>query len=299
MLHQLNAGSVNRSDHVLHTAGGKGINLARAVVALQGQVLSLGIVGGYAGKFIVSELERECIPSDMLWTPTETRRSTSLVFSEQMQTTVILDSGSSINLDAGDQLIRKIQAYASRAPFLVLTGSLPPSFPSKYYADIVREVRGIPGLRVCLDCSGETLRLAVENGAQVIKVNSKEFQETFSKKDVAWDLRDVHRTFTSLTRSGVELLVITDGSRGAYIFPAGEEPFRVVTQVEKWVNTAGAGDTFMAGLLLGFNRGFSIEEATSYASAAASAKLQQIVCGDLRLEDVYRFLPMTRVERLF
>jgi fructose-1-phosphate kinase PfkB-like protein len=216
-----------------------------------------------------------------------------------MQTTVILESGSSVSLEAGDQLIHKIQSYASRTPFLVLTGSLPPSFPTSYYADIVRKVRGSPGLRICLDCSGETLRLAVDNGAQVIKINSKEFQETFSNQDSSWDLRDVYHTFTSLTKSGVELLVITDGSHGAYIFPAGEEPFRVFTQVEKWINTAGAGDTFMAGLLLGFNRGLSMEAATSFASAAASAKLQQIVCGDLKLEDVYRFLPVTRVERLF
>jgi len=216
-----------------------------------------------------------------------------------MQTTVILDSGSDVSIEAGDQLIYKVQAYASQAPFLVLTGSLPPSFPSSYYADIVRKVRGSPSLRVCLDCSGETLRLAVENGAQVIKINSKEFQETFSNKEAAWDLRDVYHTFGSLTKSGVELLIITDGSQGAYIFPSGDEPFRVVTRVDKWVNTAGAGDTFMAGLLLGFNRGLSIEAATCYASAASSAKLQQIVCGSLKLEDLNRFLPLTRVEKLF
>jgi len=299
ILTQLNTGSVNRADHVLHTAGGKGINLARAVIALQGHVLSLGIVGGYAGKFIVSELERECIPSDMLWTQNETRRCTSLVFPEQMQTTVILDAGSDVSVEAGDQLMHKVQAYASRAPFLVLTGSLPRSFPSSYYADIVRKVRGSLGLRICLDCSGETLRLAVENGAQVIKINSKEFQETFSKKEATWDPHEVHHTFTSLMKSGLELLIITDGSHGAYIFPAGDEPFRVVTRVDKWVNTAGAGDTFMAGLLVGFNRGLSIEAATCYASAASSAKLQQIVCGSLDLVDVDRFLPLTRVERIF
>jgi len=234
----------------------------------------------------------------MVWTQNEPRRSTSLIFPEQMQNTVFLDSGSSVDSEAGDQLMNKIRAYASRAPFLVLTGSLPPSLPPRYYADIVQEVREIPGLRVCLDCSGEALRLAVENGASVIKVNAKEFQESFLEKEGDWSLQDARPVFACLRTSGVELLIITDGPQGAYIFPAGEEPFRVVTQVKKWVNTAGAGDTFLAGLLLGFNRGLSLEAATCYASAAAAAKLQQVVCGSLRLEDLNYFLPLTRMEKL-
>jgi sugar/nucleoside kinase (ribokinase family) len=55
----------------------------------------------------------------------------------------------------------------------------------------------------------------------------------------------------------------------------------------------------MAGLLLGFRRGLSIENATCYASAAAAAKLMQVVCGSLRPEDLENFLPVTSLERLF
>ena len=297
ILSELCVGSVNRAEKTLHTAGGKGNNLARAVSALGGRVMSLGIVGGHAGQFIVDELKRERIPNDMIRAKNETRRSSTLILSGKMQTTVVLDSGSGVETEAGELLAQKIQAYGPQAHYLVLTGSLPPSLPSHYYADIVRRVKNQPGLDICLDCSGDALRLAVAEGVQVIKVNSKEFQASFTGGE-DWNLPGAMQTFACLEKKGLELLVITDGLQGAYVFSSGMAPFRVVTKVESWVSTAGAGDTFMAGMLLGLRGGLSLEAATCYASAAACAKLQQVVCGNLNLEDVDHFLASTRLEKL-
>jgi fructose-1-phosphate kinase PfkB-like protein len=99
--------------------------------------MSVGIVGGHAGQFVIDELRREVIPSDMVWTQRETRRSSTLILAGQMQTTVILDAGSGVEPEAGERFVQKIQDYASQAPYLVLTGSLPPSLPAGYYAEIV------------------------------------------------------------------------------------------------------------------------------------------------------------------
>jgi sugar/nucleoside kinase (ribokinase family) len=64
------------------------------------------------------------------------------------------------------------------------------------------------------------------------------------------------------------------------------------------VSTVGAGDTFMAGLLLALGRGESLENAACFASAAAAASLQKVGCGFLNRDDVGRFLSETRVSRL-
>ena len=297
LLSELAIGRVNRAEKALHTAGGKGNNLARAVNALGGKVLSLGIVGGHTGQFIIEELEREHIPNDMVWAKNETRRSSTLILSGQMQTTVVLDSGTSVEPEAAEILIQRIQDYASQAPYLVLTGSLPPTLPSHYYADIVQRVKNQPNLEICVDCSGEALRLAVEAGVQVIKVNFMEFRDSFTAGE-SWNLSSATDTFAWLEKKGLKLLVITMGRQGAYIFTPGMAPFQVTTKVGKWVSTAGAGDTFMAGMLLGLGRGDSLVSAMCYASAAASAQLQQVICGQLSLEDLESFLPETRVEKV-
>jgi tagatose 6-phosphate kinase len=297
MLSELVIGGVNRAEKALHTAGGKGNNLARAVKALGGKVLSLGIVGGHTGRFIIEELQREQIPNDMAWAKNETRRSSTMILSGQMQTTVVLDSGISVDPEAGDCLLAKIQDYASLSRYMVLTGSLPPTLPSRFYADIIQQVTGQPHLDVCLDCSGEVLQLAVEAGAQVIKVNHTEFQASFCS-GVSWSLSRAARRFSCLEKKGLQLLVITLGHDGAIIFASGRAPFRVVTQVDKWVSTAGAGDTFMAAMLLGMKRGNTLEAAMSYASAAAAAQLQQVVCGQLSIQDLEYYLLGTRVDKL-
>jgi 1-phosphofructokinase family hexose kinase len=298
ILSQVRVGDVNRADRSLHTAGGKGINLSRAVICMGGRVMSLGILGGHSGRFISEEMSRENIPGDMAWSQNETRRSATFVSTNQTLVTVVLDAGNVIEQAAADQLVKKIHTYARRAPYLVLTGSLPPALPPSYYAEIVRVVKEFKGLKVCLDCSGEPLRLAVENGAQIVKINAEEYQESFGQKGERLDPSSVYYTFQELSRSGLELLIITDGPRGSYIYPADREPFRTVTLVDQWVNTTGAGDTFLAGLLLAFNRGLAIEQAACYASAAASAKIQQIVCGSLSLDDLNHFLPLTSIKTL-
>jgi tagatose 6-phosphate kinase len=194
VLSTLKTGSINRTEIVFHTAGGKANNLARAAHALGGHVLSLGIVGGYSGKYIVEELARECIPCDMVFADHESRRSSTIISPSQMQTTVILDSGAPIAPAAGESLLKKTILHAPEAPFLVLTGSLPPGLSSDYYAGVIRSVKDFPGLGVCLDCSGPALASAAEAGVKIIKVNVSEYLATFSN-DEGFSLLCAQRTF--------------------------------------------------------------------------------------------------------
>jgi 6-phosphofructokinase 2 len=70
----------------------------------------------------------------------------------------------------------------------------------------------------------------------------------------------------------------------------------VTTRVDAWQSTAGAGDTFLAALLLALVRGQSLRDAACYASAAAVANLQQVGCGFFDVADVDRFLTLTEIE---
>jgi sugar/nucleoside kinase (ribokinase family) len=54
----------------------------------------------------------------------------------------------------------------------------------------------------------------------------------------------------------------------------------------------------MAGLILSLNRGEGLERAAAYASAAAAATLQQVVCGSLDPTDVESFLNLTHIQPL-
>ncbi len=202
-----------------------------------------------------------------------------------------------MQVEDGDRLSQKVLAHIGEASYLVLTGSLSTGLPSHFYADIVRRVKPISNITICLDCNGDVLQSAAANGVKVIKVNASEYQTSFSNPG-GFSLSTVPANFELLHKQGLELLIITDGPNGAYVYSTQSPPFQVKTQVNHWVSTAGAGDSFLAGLLYSLNQGKNLEEAAAYASAAATAALQQIVCGYLTLSDVDRFLDLTSLHPL-
>jgi 1-phosphofructokinase family hexose kinase len=297
VLSHLQVGDVNRSNEVWHAAGGKGNNMARALMLLGGRPLSVGIVGGRSGEFVRDELAREGIAFELLWTSGATRETFTVAVPGDRQTTVFVESGRPVDELTQAAFTEKTLACAPQAPFLALTGSLPPGFPPDYYVDVIARLRGQP-VKVCVDSCGETLRMAAEAGAHIIKVNLREFRSAFGGQGPSkWD--DLRTTFHRLSRRGLELLIVTDGPRGACIVANDGEAFRVTTPLESWVSTAGAGDTFCAALLLAMSRGDGPEAAARYASAAAAASVRQVGCGVLMQEDVQRLLGYTEIQHPF
>ncbi len=287
--------AVNRATRVFHTAGGKGHNTARAAVGLGGRVLSIGIVGGHAGRFIQDELRREGIDHDLVWADHETRRSNTFFVEAERDTTGILEPGQAVGSDVQERFTARIEQRAASAPYFVLTGSLPPDFPPGYYRSTIDAVKR-SGVKTCIDSSGEPLRLAAQAGPALIKVNRREFCLAFGCPDRDLDLPLVRDIFHRLAERGLEWLIITDGGRGAYVLSQACEPFRVSTSVPAWISTAGAGDTFMAALVLALRRGEGIQQAAQWASAAAAANLQQLGCGMFDPADVDRFLGQTEID---
>jgi tagatose 6-phosphate kinase len=281
----------------LHTAGGKGINMARAFITLGGRDLCMGIIGGHAGRYVIDELDREGIAHDMILVDTETRRSSTIFSEGQSDVTVILEPGQPVEEPACDQLGERVLLHADEAPYLVLVGSLPPGFPIDFYATLIQRSKG-KSAKVCLDCSGEALSLAARAGPALIKVNKKEICQAFGLNMASSDWGPVREVFDQLLPFGVRMLIITDGQRGANVFSSDNPPFHVFTRVETWVSSAGAGDSFMAGLVLSLGRGERLEDAACYASSVASANLQQVGCGFLEIADVERFLNQTDIRYL-
>ncbi len=294
ILPDLQPASVNRATHVFHTAGGKGNNTARAAHRLGGRVLSIGIVGGDSGRFIERELMREGISCDLIWADIETRRCSTLFVEGRRDTTVILEAGQAVDQRAREALTQRILDCGQEAPFVVMTGSLPAGFPADYYARLV-EALSTTRARVCIDSTDEALRLAAQAGPFLIKVNRAEFCLAFGKPGLSFNRSFVEEVYTDLAERGLEVLIVTDGAHGAYVLAPGQVAFQVTTQVDSWESTAGAGDTFMAGVLLALSRGEGMESAAKYASAAASANLQQIGCGFFDVSQVGHFLELTSI----
>lgn len=291
---KLEPAQVMRAHRAFHTAGGKGHNMARAATRLGGKVLSLGISGGSAGKFIEAQLEEEGIPHHTVWSSLETRRCNTIYAENTPDTTVILDEGLEVPVDIQEQFTEAALTLAQRSKYMVLIGSLPAGFHDDYYKQLLDRLEGM-NIHTSLDCSGRPLRFGAMAAPSILKVNKREFAKAFAQGDPVLDPVTIHRLHLETSNPENVSLIVTDGAAGALVFPAGAEPFRVRTELSDWVSTAGAGDTFMAGLIISLAQGRDLAAAAQYASAAAAANLLKLGCGFLDPKQVPDLLKQTTV----
>ena len=100
----------------------------------------------------------------------------------------------------------------------------------------------------------------------------------FSNEEALGELtgkKDVQEAVQEILAIGPELVILTQGSRGAALFTAGAqyatEPYQVPIK-----DTTGAGDCFHAAFLFGFLAGWGYQHCMDFAGAASAILIQSI-----------------------
>ncbi|MEJ2288363.1 MAG: PfkB family carbohydrate kinase, partial [Deinococcales bacterium] len=123
----LEPGALHRVQRVREAAGGKGVNLARAVAALGGSPVVAGPVAGFNGRKFRALLQREGIAGALTEVAGETRECT-IVLGGAGHPTEINEAGPDVDEDAWRELLAALPEGR-----LVVAGSLPPGIaPSAF-----------------------------------------------------------------------------------------------------------------------------------------------------------------------
>ena len=112
---------------------------------------------------------------------------------------------------------------------------------------------------------------ALLDGADWVKLNDEELDRLAPPGDTAED-----RARLLMERHGIRHVLLTGGSRGAELYPAGGE--RVATRPAartEVVDTVGAGDAFSSVMILGIMRGWPLQLSLDRAQQFASAVVGQ------------------------
>ena len=96
----------------------------------------------------------------------------------------------------------------------------------------------------------------------VLKINDEEVAVVASQFGIAGDLREVCQGL--LRRHGLQILILTCGTRGSRIFTAEGESFVPTPRIEV-ADTVGAGDSFTAGFIASLLDGLPVPEAHDFA----------------------------------
>ena len=174
-------GQRHRASQVLTLAGGKGINVARALKRLEVPVVATGLTGGRTGTRIVEELTAEAILNDFVRIGEESRTSTAVVDPTESSYTEINEWGPKVTTEELEMLLEKLHYLSRGADFVVFAGSLPRGVEESFYAEAVRDLnrRGVP---VVLDTEGEPLRLGTEAEPFLISPNQREAEHVVGQE---------------------------------------------------------------------------------------------------------------------
>ena len=266
-------GDIHRPSGFAQTAGGKGLNVARAVHALGDEVRVVAILRGHAGRWLEDMLSAEGVGGSFVWTYGENRSSLSVADHETGGLTEFYEHGSEIPASAWVELADLVARSFPEASWLTISGSLPPGIAEEGYRDVVAEARGA-GVRVALDADGERLRLALEAQPDVVKVNAAEASALLgvptSRHDEALASAQKLR---ELAGGDGHAGLVTRGADGVVLAAPDGALYEGVLYV-RGRYPVGSGDAFLAGLAVALDRGDGWERALRLALGAATANAE-------------------------
>lgn len=291
---KLRPNDTNRIAKIEIDAGGKGINASRVLKELGSDTLALGFLGGRTGRFIEHVLGEEGIPTDFVHVRAETRTNVSVQEASGAPPTTLNEPGPRVAKREFDELCVKVREAAGNSSMMILGGSLPPGAPEDAYRTLVEIVQDA-GARAILDSDGEPMRLGMQAVPFMIKPNRAEAQRLVDVKVESLD--DAVRALELLARTGIQIVVISMGARGAVARSAEGVWYAVPPKVEV-VSTIGSGDSMLAGMAHILSRGGPLDEALKWGTAAGAATAMTDGTEICKRRQVLQLLEKVRVERL-
>ncbi|ATY11864.1 1-phosphofructokinase [Amycolatopsis sp. AA4] len=268
-------GDTNRVREVQRRPGGKGVNVARVLAAVDVPVRALLPLGGEAGRWLGAALD---VPFAAV--PISGENRTTVTVTGDGHPTVYTEPGPEVSEAEWRALGARLAECLSGADLAVVSGSLPRGASPDLVAEWVRIAREA-GVRTLVDASGPSLLTAARAGA-LVKPNQAELLAATSAPDEAAGA-------AALLRLGAPLVVVSRGAAGIAAYTsAGVFSVPAIPGVHG--NPTGAGDAATAGLALALAAGRPLIEALRTAAALGAAAVLRPVAGEVDLPAYHRFL---------
>ncbi len=275
--------------------GGGGINVARAVRRLGGEALAIFPAGGATGDLLRELLLHEGVAHVAIRTEGWTRENVNVREETTGKQFRFVLPGPPLTAAEWERCIETLSELEPFPRLLVVSGSLPPGVPVDLYARLARRARSA-GSRMILDTSGEPLRLAARQGVYLLKPSLREFQE-LTGSSLAARAALVDRAREQIHEGRCEILVLSLGAEGALWVSASQAEWMRAPAVAV-ASSVGAGDSLVAGIVLGLSRGEPVREGVRLGLAAATASVMVPGTGLCRPEDVERVAAAIRGSEL-
>ncbi len=249
----LQLGHRHRAQQALVMAGGKGVNVARALKRLGEPVIAAGLAGGHNGARILDAITEEGILNDFVRIRGESRTSMVVIDPTSIVQTEIYEYGPEVGDDELALLVEKMRYLAGAVTTVILAGSLPRKVPTSFYADMVREM----GKRKVRE-------------AEALVGHEFQTDEDFQHGLVQIASMGAANVLITL-KTGCYALLRSTRNR--------DRLYRAWIPRMESVSAVGSGDALLAGFLSGLERERPAEDCLRLALGCGAANAQEVGAG--------------------
>lgn len=263
-------------------AGGGGINVSRALEHLGCMSLAIYMYGGYTGKKLHEMMLQtgiECVPFEIAG---DTRENLIVVDTTKNAQYRFGMKGDALNESEWQKPLTFLENN-SGYEYVVASGSLPIGVPLDFFGRVAAIVQK-KGAKLIIDTSGEALKHAINEGVFMIKPNLDELSflngvEELKQEDVEIAAKNI------INNKGAEVIVVSMGANGAILITK-DETIQIPSPKVELKSTVGAGDSMVAGLVLGITRKYNWKDTLKLGIACGSAATMNEGTSLCKKEDV-------------
>jgi tagatose 6-phosphate kinase len=282
-----------RAHAAVDVAGGKGVNVARGLKALDVPAVAIALLGGFPGRFVEALMAEEGLAARVVPIAGKTRHALTLLDEAGGQYLHALEPGPELSEAEAQQTIRVFAEEVQGASLAIVSGSVPqPEFawlPGQLVATAHQA-----GVEPWLDASGEALTRGLPARPRLVKPNRAEAEALLGRPCCTLD--DAIAAVDAIAAFGPKRVVLSLGAEGLVAHWEGE----------RWAATSdsadercaiGSGDALVAGMAAAYLRGASTAECLRMGAACGGANAEAWLPASFTREAAEAWLERVEVRR--
>ena len=274
----------------IYYAGGGGINVSRAIANLGGESTAMYLAGGRTGEHLKQLLNKTGISQLKVAIDRATRENLTVTDLASSYHYHFGLAGPLVREKEWKQVLQLLNQHLNKGDYLVASGKLPPGIPDNFYV-LVSEIVSRKKAKFVLDTKGAALLHAVKSEIFLIKPNLSELSALGGVSEITFAaLEKTVQQF--ITHHSCENIVVSLGAKGALM--ANRDFLQYIqAPVVQEKNTIGAGDSMVAGMILGHQKGMTITEMVQYGVACGSAATLNSgaqLCQSKNVNSIYKWI---------
>lgn len=292
-LEDLKIDEVNRTQEVIKSAGGKGLNVGNVLQILGADVVNSGFIGGALGDFIKDSLGQKGQEARFVEIQGTTRNCIAIL--HEGKQTEILEKGPEISSKEKEEFIRNLDKITDGCDVINISGSLPKGLDVDFYQTIIKYAKD-NNIFISVDTSGKTLESVIKSDIKpdLIKPNETELSDVLGFEVNKDNLNDVllKEPFKS-----INTVIVSLGKDGAVV-KIKEKLYKASVPVVEAINPVGSGDSSVAGALYAIEKKMTDIDIIKTSMTCGLLNVLNPKTATINMDDFEKYFDQIKVEEI-